>query len=481
MTLAKPRKVLTLVLCVDEHHPDGARVLLGMKKRGFGEKRFNGFGGKLEPGESVEAAAVRELAEEANVLISTRELQDLGLLLFDFEGDEHGCTTLEVHVFRVEWQDVEQYAQNHGHTVQVTETDEMRPEWFDIGGIPFDRMWSDDILWFPYLLARQRFRAAVTIEKLPKPTIADDEILARVTMRPINPSDVGGVVGRYPGFRPQQFPATPGLEGTAIIEAVGSKVSRVKVGNKVIVMSKRSHDGHGTWQAYLALKESEVHVVPNEMPDEVAAQFVVNPLTVLGMVDELKLTSGQTILQSASASVLGRMLIQYGKHKGIKTINLIRRNDPDQIKELKELGADHVIHTDQDHAAVVKQIKEATGGKGADGAVDCVSGDITELMGQSVANGATILIYAGLSGSPAKLRVMDLLARDVRLHGFWLPPWLYKSPEHTQKWLAENTKLLMDKVMTPLIGTVYPITQVVDAVKESQKAARGGKVLIASD
>ncbi|KAL7751269.1 hypothetical protein RI367_003128 [Sorochytrium milnesiophthora] len=99
---------------------------------------------------------------------------------------------------------------------------------------------------------------AITIEKLPKPTIQDDEVLVRVTMRPINPSDTAGLIERHPGFRPQSFPATPGLEGTGIVDEVGSKVSRVKTGNNVIIMALNRSAGHGAWQAYMSLKEHEV-------------------------------------------------------------------------------------------------------------------------------------------------------------------------------------------------------------------------------
>jgi 8-oxo-dGTP diphosphatase/2-hydroxy-dATP diphosphatase len=61
-------KVLTLVLVVDTCHSVSSwRILLGMKKRGFGMGKWNGFGGKVEPAETVEDAALRELEEEAGL------------------------------------------------------------------------------------------------------------------------------------------------------------------------------------------------------------------------------------------------------------------------------------------------------------------------------------------------------------------------------------------------------------------------------
>lgn len=125
------KKVLTLAVV----HTDG-RVLLGMKKRGFGEGKWNGFGGKVEEGESVEAAALRELEEEAGVRAVSHESR--GKLDFIFEGDP---TALEVHVFHVSAIEGE-----------PRETDEMRPEWFRPEEIPYHGMWADDRHWLPHCL-----------------------------------------------------------------------------------------------------------------------------------------------------------------------------------------------------------------------------------------------------------------------------------------------------------------------------------------
>lgn len=130
------KKVLTL--CIIHQHP---RVLLGMKKRGFGKGRWNGFGGKVEQGETVEEAARRELREESGV--TAGELEKLGIIEFEFEGDP---TMLEVHIYRAE-----------SILGTPTESEEMRPEWFLEDSIPFADMWPDDIFWFPLFLERKKF------------------------------------------------------------------------------------------------------------------------------------------------------------------------------------------------------------------------------------------------------------------------------------------------------------------------------------
>lgn len=131
------KKVFTLCLLHTDTH-----VLLGKKKRGFGTGRWNGFGGKVEAGETIEEAARREFREEAGIEIPF--IEKAGLMDFEFEGNPE---ILEVHIFRAR-----EYA---GEPV---ETEEMAPAWFHRDEIPFAEMWPDDPHWFPYFFKEVKFR-----------------------------------------------------------------------------------------------------------------------------------------------------------------------------------------------------------------------------------------------------------------------------------------------------------------------------------
>ncbi|OZJ06946.1 hypothetical protein BZG36_00139 [Bifiguratus adelaidae] len=136
------RRLLTLVLVHDKAQD---RILLGMKKRGFGVGRYNGFGGKVEAGETIQEAASRELLEEACIV--AKDLTPAGILLFSFDNDP---LALEVHIFNV-----------YTFEGTPTETEEMKPEWFKASAIPFHTMWADDEIWFPYMLAEKPFRGQI--------------------------------------------------------------------------------------------------------------------------------------------------------------------------------------------------------------------------------------------------------------------------------------------------------------------------------
>lgn len=120
-----------------------------MKKRGFGAGRWNGFGGKLKDGETIEDGLRRESLEEAGIKL--QEMTKAGIVDFEFEGDPK---ILEVHIFKC--------ANFEGEPV---ETEEMKPEWFQVGKIPYDTMWPDDKFWLPMLLEGKKFKGKFVFDK----------------------------------------------------------------------------------------------------------------------------------------------------------------------------------------------------------------------------------------------------------------------------------------------------------------------------
>lgn len=144
MTLVKRKIVQTL--CIVYKHP---QILLGMKKRGFGAGRWNGFGGKLLENENIERAAKRELKEEIG--IEAQKIEKVGVINFEFENSDE---MPEVHFFRVgDW------------SGEPTESDEMRPQWFNINELPFDKMWPDDRHWIPLFLDGKKFHGRFLFDK----------------------------------------------------------------------------------------------------------------------------------------------------------------------------------------------------------------------------------------------------------------------------------------------------------------------------
>lgn len=133
-------KQLTLVYLLRENE-----ICLALKKRGFGEGYYNGFGGKVEDGETLTQATVREVYEESTVIVQEKDLQQVADIISIFKDAQ-----MHVHVyFARTW------------TGEPEETEEMKPKWFLHSNIPYAQMWSSDYRWIPSVLIGKKLRGTI--------------------------------------------------------------------------------------------------------------------------------------------------------------------------------------------------------------------------------------------------------------------------------------------------------------------------------
>lgn len=137
-------KHVTLLFLLQED-----KILLAMKKRGFGEGRYNGVGGKIEPGETVEQAMVRECQEE----ICVTPVNYWKVAEHDFFVEGENAWRMYAHVY---------FCDNWNG--EPCETEEMAPEWFALTDIPYESMWQDDTHWLPPVLDGKKLMGRFTFD-----------------------------------------------------------------------------------------------------------------------------------------------------------------------------------------------------------------------------------------------------------------------------------------------------------------------------
>jgi 8-oxo-dGTP diphosphatase len=138
-----------VTLCLPIQGNPTTAVLLGQKKIGFGQGKVTGFGGKVNAGEMIINAAIRELHEEIGLTVMPDALHPIGILSFQFPARPDWQQ--RAHVFLVEaW------------LGEPTETMEMKPAWFAPHALPLVHMWADAHYWLPRVLARQWIDATFT-------------------------------------------------------------------------------------------------------------------------------------------------------------------------------------------------------------------------------------------------------------------------------------------------------------------------------
>lgn len=307
------------------------------------------------------------------------------------------------------------------------------------------------------------------IEDAPRPEPGAGELLIRMRARPINPSDTLTVRGLY-GSLPK-LPATPGLEGMGVIEALGASVTNLQTGARVIPLGVP-----GTWQEFLVVPAAQIIPVPDAVSDQTAAQFVVNPLTAWVMTtEELQLQKDEWLLQTAAGSTLGRIVLQLARERGFRTINVVRRRE--QAEELKTLGADEIICTADE--SITERVMQITGGRGVRAAIDAVGGKAGSEAARVLGRGGVMLVYGLLSGEPLRLDAGRMIFTEATVRGFWLSEWFRRTPPaRLQTVTGEMLALMAAGRLIPPVEAEYELQNVIEAVAHAERPGRSGKVLL---
>lgn len=298
------------------------------------------------------------------------------------------------------------------------------------------------------------------------PALAEDEALVELIASPINPSDVLTLTGEY-GILPP-LPAIGGNEGVGKIVKLGGKGPAI--GQTVMLPV-----GIGTWASHMVCKTAQLIPVPNEADPKQLAMMSINPPTALLMLEEfVELQAGDWVIQNAANSGVGSYLIQLAKIKGLKTINVVRRESA--IDGVKSLGGDVVLVDGPDLA---KDVAKITGDKLPKLAIDAIGGAATDRVGGCLATGGTLVNYGLMSGEPCHLSAKSLVFRDVTLKGFWLARWFRSAtPEKKMAVFGQITKYIIEGKLQTKIHAEYPVSEIKQAVAAAAEGGRDGKVLV---
>ncbi len=304
-----------------------------------------------------------------------------------------------------------------------------------------------------------------TEEKLTSTPLRASEIRVSIQYSPINPADLNFIQGNY-GIRPE-LPAVPGVESSGIV--IESASDQVAVGDQVIFIKRV-----GTWQNQVICHANDVMVIP-DLPAEQAAMLKVNPLTALCLLENYAdLVVGDFIIQNAANSGVGQCVIQIAKILGIKTINLVRREEV--IPDLLELGADYVF---LDDASVVSKVHAVCGENLPKLACNAVGGDSALWLMDAIADDAPHVTFGAMSMRSLKVPNKFLIFKGIQLHGLWVTKWIEQNDRSTvcfayqrlASWVA-NGELIQT------IDTIYKPNAIAEAVVHASQGKRKGKVLL---
>jgi NADPH:quinone reductase len=314
----------------------------------------------------------------------------------------------------------------------------------------------------------------LSVEECPLPEPGQEDVRVRILASPVNPSDLLFVRGFYAGVQPQ-FPASVGFEGVGRVDALGAQVHGLVPGQRVGILNGRG----GNWANYTVVPATDLISVPDNLPDEQVASFLINPASaVLMLRNVLAIPPGEWLLQSAAGSELGRMIIRLAHHDGIRTINVVRRRDA-VVVELERLGADAVVVSTE--GPIDEQVRRIVGPKGVNYAIDPVVGETGTQMYQALGEEGHMLVYGSLTGEPIRVGAdpRSILAGRRILEVFWLGYWWPRLEETARRHVVQDIGTLMGEGLLVTSGTrKYALEEIGPAVTQAEATGRQGKILL---
>lgn len=295
---------------------------------------------------------------------------------------------------------------------------------------------------------------------------AAGEAVVRVLASPINPADINFVQGVY-GVKPE-LPAVPGMEGCG--EVVVCPGGEFAAGDRVVFLRKG-----GAWASETVVAVDQLVPVPAETDPVQAAMLAVNPLTALRMISDFGgLKNGDWLVQNAANSNVGRCVIQLAKLRGLRTVNLVRREE--LRDELMGLGADAVLG---DGDGMVDAALEATGGGRPQLALNAVGGDSALRLMDLLGRRGTHVTYGAMSRQSLKVPNKFLIFKELTLTGYWVTKWLEEMErEEVLAAYAELAGHVAKGALQQAVDREYPLEEAREACRRAQEGGRNGKVVL---
>lgn len=316
----------------------------------------------------------------------------------------------------------------------------------------------------------------VHLQRVDTPKIGTTDVLIHIKAASVNPLDIRMREGKLKQVLPLKLPLILGHDLAGIVEAVGTKVSKFKVGDEVYTRCDTLRIG--SFADYVAVKESNVSLKPRKLSMEEAAALPLVSLTAWQiLVEKANVQKGQKVLIHGGAGGVGSIAIQLAKHLGAYVATTCGQDD---FTAVKKHGADIAIdYRSEDFSTILKEydlVLDTQGGKTLEKSLH-----VLKRGGKAISiNGAPDIHMANYLGlNPAMKLIMMAMSfminrKAKKLGVTYAFHFMYPSGEQ-----LDEIRVLVDKgVLCPVVDKVYPFSSIKEALAYSESGKSKGKIVI---
>ncbi len=309
---------------------------------------------------------------------------------------------------------------------------------------------------------------SLSLDEAPSPAIGDEEVRLAVRAAGVNFPDILMIQGKYQ-FKPD-FPFAPGAEAAGDVLEVGAKVQGIKAGDRVIAMT-----GHGAFAEEVAAPARKVLPLPDDMDYVTGAGLALTYGTsAYALIQRADLRPGETLLVHGVAGGVGLSAVEIGKAMGATVIATASTDE--KLKVAQDHGADHLINYSD--GEFKDQVKELTGGKGADVIYDPVGGDVFDQSLRCINWDGRLLVigFAGgrIPSAPANLALL----KNCSIVGVFWGAWTEREPAANRANFERIFQWCREGKLKPHVSHTFPLAQVPDALYALIERKVTGKAVI---
>jgi NADPH:quinone reductase-like Zn-dependent oxidoreductase len=302
------------------------------------------------------------------------------------------------------------------------------------------------------------------------------QVLVRVTTFPIHPGDLQAIEATTfrPG-EPQRLVA--GTEATGVVEAVGPgvDVAGVEPGARVTVFPQP-----GAWSEFVLAEGQFVVPVPPNFSDDIAAQMLVNPLTVQMLRRAVEATGAVgyngVFLQTAAGSSVGRLMTAGSEHHAIGHINIVRSAEgADRLRE--RFPKTPVVSTAQ--LGWQEEVRKLAGPRPITAALDPVGGRIAADLLDLLAPGGSLITYGRIAEEPIPLHATKLLNNGLTIRGVSVARWAAVTSPEQRAWDVQTALMMVQGLSAQFEPAAhYDVSDIAKAVEHAVRPGKVGTVLV---
>ena len=319
------------------------------------------------------------------------------------------------------------------------------------------------------LIAHGEPSQVVELKTSPERPLGEDDVLISMEAASINPSDFLLIRGLY-GIRPA-FPFPLGAEGVGRVAKTGANVDDTLRGKRVLIVPTYEQ---GTWADEIIVPARNIVLMSDKADPLQLAMLGINPATAYLLLNSyVSLKPGDWIGQTAANSAMGHYIVKLAKLAGLKTLNVVRREEA--AEQVRLFGGDNVVLEGDD---LDKKVENALSGKDLSLVLDSVGGTPAGDLAKSLKAGGSVVVYALQGGKFPVMPAKEFIYRGLSLHGFWLANWMRDAPRTEIKEVYQKLgDLVADGSLSAAVEHAYPLEQFNEAFERSLKSHRSGKVL----